>query len=143
MMVSTETGVFGLKPADSTRGPPSPEGDVVLGAAADQRVEAAGEALRHIGLSQRKVLSLYDLAAKPSHGSLPLDETDLTAQSDEENRGTADHGERDRRTNFRFLASAPIDSRRWHVRGHSVETELVALDVLHHEARLVVLIGKQ
>jgi hypothetical protein len=25
-----------------------------------------------------------------------------------------------------------------HVRGHSVETELVALDVLHHEARLVV-----
>ena len=30
-----------------------------------------------------------------------------------------------------------------HVRGHSVETELVALDVLHHEARLVVAIGKQ
>lgn len=29
------------------------------------------------------------------------------------------------------------------VRGHSVETELVALDVLHHEARLVVAIGKQ
>jgi hypothetical protein len=27
--------------------------------------------------------------------------------------------------------------------GHSVETELVALDVLHHKARLVVLIGKQ
>jgi hypothetical protein len=27
--------------------------------------------------------------------------------------------------------------------GHSVETELVALDVLHHEARLVVVIGKQ
>ena len=34
---------------------------------------------------------------------------------------------------------------RWHVhvRGHSVETELVALDVLHHEARLVVVIGRQ
>jgi hypothetical protein len=30
-----------------------------------------------------------------------------------------------------------------HARGHSVETELVALDVLHHEARLVVAIGKQ
>ena len=30
-----------------------------------------------------------------------------------------------------------------HVRGHSVETELVALDVLHHEARLVVSIGRQ
>ena len=28
-------------------------------------------------------------------------------------------------------------------RGHSVETELVALDVLHHEARLVVAIGRQ
>jgi hypothetical protein len=27
--------------------------------------------------------------------------------------------------------------------GPSVETELVALDVLHHEARLVVVIGKQ
>jgi len=27
--------------------------------------------------------------------------------------------------------------------GHSVEAELVALDVLHHEARLVVAIGKQ
>jgi len=26
---------------------------------------------------------------------------------------------------------------------HSVETELVALDVLHHEARLVVAIGRQ
>jgi hypothetical protein len=30
-----------------------------------------------------------------------------------------------------------------HVRGHSVETELVALDVLHPEARLVVAIGRQ
>jgi hypothetical protein len=30
-----------------------------------------------------------------------------------------------------------------HVRGHSIETELVALDVLHHEARLVVAIGRQ
>jgi hypothetical protein len=30
-----------------------------------------------------------------------------------------------------------------HVRGHSVEAELVALDVLHHEARLVVAIGRQ
>jgi hypothetical protein len=29
------------------------------------------------------------------------------------------------------------------VRGHSVETELVALDVLHHEARLVEAIGRQ
>src|SRR3954447_15169220 len=29
------------------------------------------------------------------------------------------------------------------VRGHSVEAELVALDVLHHEARLVDSIGKQ
>jgi len=28
-------------------------------------------------------------------------------------------------------------------RGHSVETELVALDVLHHQARLVVVIGRQ
>ena len=33
--------------------------------------------------------------------------------------------------------------RHGHVRGHSVETELVALDVLHHEARLVAAIGKQ
>jgi hypothetical protein len=32
--------------------------------------------------------------------------------------------------------SAPCD-------GHSVEIELVALDVLHHEARLVVVIGRQ
>ena len=32
--------------------------------------------------------------------------------------------------------SAPCD-------GHSVETELVALDVLHHDARLVVVIGRQ
>jgi len=39
--------------------------------------------------------------------------------------------------------SSPVDSRRCHVRGHSVETELVALDVLHHEARLVVAIGRQ
>ena len=30
-----------------------------------------------------------------------------------------------------------------HVRGHSVETELVALDVVNHEARLVVAIGRQ
>jgi hypothetical protein len=30
-----------------------------------------------------------------------------------------------------------------HVRGHSVETELVALDVLHHETRLVDTIGTQ
>ena len=30
-----------------------------------------------------------------------------------------------------------------HGLGHSVETELVALDVLHIEARLVLLIGKQ
>jgi hypothetical protein len=29
------------------------------------------------------------------------------------------------------------------IRRHSVETELVALDVLHHEARLVVAIGGQ
>jgi hypothetical protein len=29
------------------------------------------------------------------------------------------------------------------VRGHSVETELVTLDVLHHEARLVNAIGRQ
>jgi hypothetical protein len=29
------------------------------------------------------------------------------------------------------------------VRGHSVEVELVALDVLHHDARLVVVIGRQ
>jgi hypothetical protein len=35
------------------------------------------------------------------------------------------------------------DDRHVHVRGHSVETELVALDVLHHEARLVVAIGWQ
>jgi hypothetical protein len=33
--------------------------------------------------------------------------------------------------------------RRYHVRGHSVETELVALDVLHHQARLIVAIGGQ
>ena len=30
-----------------------------------------------------------------------------------------------------------------HVRGDSVETELVALDVLHHKARLVIVIGRQ
>ena len=30
-----------------------------------------------------------------------------------------------------------------HVRSYSVEAELVALDVLHHEARLVVAIGTQ
>ena len=36
-----------------------------------------------------------------------------------------------------------LHPRRCHVRGHSVETELVALDVLHHEARLVVAIGRQ
>ena len=36
-----------------------------------------------------------------------------------------------------------LDSRRCHVRGHSVEIELVALDVLHHDARLVVVIGRQ
>jgi hypothetical protein len=30
-----------------------------------------------------------------------------------------------------------------HVRGHLVQTELVALDVLHHQARLVVAIGRQ
>src|SRR6516164_11168651 len=29
------------------------------------------------------------------------------------------------------------------VRGHSVEAEFVALDVLHHDARLVVVIGRQ
>ena len=29
------------------------------------------------------------------------------------------------------------------VAGHSVEIELVALDVLHHDARLVVVIGRQ
>ncbi len=38
---------------------------------------------------------------------------------------------------------ARLAGRRGHVRGHSVETELVALDVLHHEARLVVAIGRQ
>jgi hypothetical protein len=35
------------------------------------------------------------------------------------------------------------DRTKAYVRGHSVETELVALDVLHHEARLVVAISKQ
>jgi hypothetical protein len=39
--------------------------------------------------------------------------------------------------------SSPAGSRRCHVRGHSVKTELVALDVLHHDARLVVVIGRQ
>jgi len=38
---------------------------------------------------------------------------------------------------------APVDSGRYHVRGRSVEIELVALDVLHHDARLVVAIGRQ
>jgi hypothetical protein len=38
---------------------------------------------------------------------------------------------------------ARLAERRGQVRGHSVETELVALDVLHHEARLVVAIGRQ
>lgn len=45
----------------------------------------------------------------------------------------------------RDLARSTVGVVRWHVhvRGHSVETELVALDVLHHEARLVVAIGRQ
>ena len=30
-----------------------------------------------------------------------------------------------------------------HPRGHLVETELIALDVLHYEARLVAAIGRQ
>jgi len=33
--------------------------------------------------------------------------------------------------------------RRGDLRGHSVEVEFVALDVLHHDARLVVVIGRQ
>ena len=33
--------------------------------------------------------------------------------------------------------------RRGHVRGHLVQAELVALDVLHHQARLVAVIGRQ
>ena len=41
------------------------------------------------------------------------------------------------------LLRARLARRRGHVRGHSVQTELVALDVLHHEARLVVVIGGQ
>jgi multisubunit Na+/H+ antiporter MnhF subunit len=40
-----------------------------------------------------------------------------------------------------------VDTEGWFwirtVRGHSVQTELVALDVLHHEAQLVVAIGRQ
>jgi hypothetical protein len=36
-----------------------------------------------------------------------------------------------------------LAGRRAQVRGHSVETELVALDVLHHDAGLVVVIGRQ
>ncbi len=50
-----------------------------------------------------------------------------------------------------WTRSGPLDvarsGRHWmrlaKVRGHSVETELVALDVLHHEARLVEVIGRQ
>src|SRR4029450_13384510 len=38
---------------------------------------------------------------------------------------------------------ARLAGRRGRARSHSVETELVALDVLHHEARLVVAIGRQ
>jgi hypothetical protein len=41
------------------------------------------------------------------------------------------------------MANCTVGSRRCDVRGHSVETELVALDVLHHDARLVVVIGQQ
>src|SRR5271166_1731931 len=41
------------------------------------------------------------------------------------------------------LRPVPMRTERGHVRGPSVETELVALDVLHHEARLVVAIGTQ
>ena len=46
---------------------------------------------------------------------------------------------------FRELSSALADPTgiATGVRGHSVEAELVALDVLHHEARLVDSIGKQ
>ena len=54
------------------------------------------------------------------------------------------------RSTLRFLAGrlmsrgqAGIGCDSAKVRGHSVETELVALDVLHHEARLVVAIGRQ
>ena len=38
------------------------------------------------------------------------------------------------------MATAPVDSRRCRVRGHSVETELVALDVLHRDARIIAVI---
>ena len=38
---------------------------------------------------------------------------------------------------------APAGSRGCHVGGHLVEVELVALDVLHQEARLVIVIGGQ
>jgi len=41
------------------------------------------------------------------------------------------------------LGRTPHGLAKCHVRSHSVETELVALDVLHHEARLVVAIGTQ
>ena len=41
------------------------------------------------------------------------------------------------------LTAGTADSRRCHVRGHSVQTEVVALDAQHHEALLVVAIGKQ
>src|ERR1017187_4047643 len=46
-------------------------------------------------------------------------------------------------TSARSVEVAREVRRHVHVRGHSVETELVALDVLHHEARLVVGIGRQ
>ena len=45
---------------------------------------------------------------------------------------------------LRLLGAAHrLDRDRGHVRGLSVEIELVALDVLHHDARLVVVIGRQ
>ena len=52
--------------------------------------------------------------------------------------GGLDAGERARRERVRYMrsGSAPCDAQ-------SVETELVALDVLHHDARLVDVIGRQ
>jgi hypothetical protein len=84
-------------------------------------------------------------ATAPSHAAPTSDSSHTAIQPQTTTDGNRDEDDHQHLGAIRRgVAVVAREVRRHvHVRGHSVETELVALDVLHHEARLVVAISRQ
>jgi hypothetical protein len=84
-------------------------------------------------------------ATAPSHGAPTSDSSHTAIQPQTTTDGDRDEDDHQRLGAIRLGGAVVAREvrRHVHVRGHSLETELVALDVLHHEARLVVAIGRQ